>query len=62
MNVRDLRIALESLPEDLANAEVITEGCDCWGDVAFLLRKKIGKATKILLCRSDGDEEEENAV
>lgn len=30
MRVEELIKALESCPQD---AEIITEGCDCWGDI-----------------------------
>ncbi len=33
MKVKELIKALESCPQD---AEIITEGCDCWGDCDHL--------------------------
>lgn len=52
MKVSELIEALKTMPQD---AEIVTEGCDCYGDCARLKNKPEEKT--VLLCRSDGYEE-----
>ncbi len=47
MTVKELREALSSYPDD---AEIVTEGCDCFGDVGHVQQY----TGKVLLCRTDG--------
>ncbi len=47
MTVKQLREALSSYPDD---AEIETEGCDCFGDVGHVQQH----TGKVLLCRTDG--------
>lgn len=58
MTKQELIEALASFPDEL---EVTTEGCDCYGDVAFvnLVQRDNWhppEAPTVLLCRSDGPE------
>lgn len=47
MTVGELIEALKGMPPE---REVMTEGCDCWGDVKGVVLSDI-----VLITRSDGD-------
>ena len=54
MTVHELVIALESLPVEMSSKEVLTEGCDCYGDAIAIKIIEIDEKKMALIQRSHG--------